>query len=115
MFSGVLSDSDRSGKGRSIADGGRHLDIPIANSSLSAAAATLGETTRSKLAATSGSSSYEGGPPGNNNSSDIQVYVNYARGDEGPVSWYSERKLPRLMELKSRYDPSGLFSHYNGL
>lgn len=45
----------------------------------------------------------------------IEVYVNYGHGDEGPLGWYTERKLPRLNALKDRYDPHKLFSHYNAL
>lgn len=45
----------------------------------------------------------------------LEVYVNYAHGDEGPVAWYSERKLPRLLALKSRWDPKNLFKWTNGL
>ncbi|KAI0096946.1 FAD binding domain-containing protein [Nemania sp. FL0031] len=47
--------------------------------------------------------------------SPLEVYVNYAHGDEGPVAWYSERKLPRLLALKSRWDPKNLFKWTNGL
>lgn len=44
---------------------------------------------------------------------DLGVYVNFAHGDEGPASWYTAGKLPRLRSLKKRYDPRGLFSFYN--
>ncbi|KAI1313330.1 FAD binding domain-containing protein [Xylaria venustula] len=47
--------------------------------------------------------------------SPLEVYVNYAHGDEGPVAWYSERKLPRLRALKSRWDPKNLFKWTNGV
>ena len=43
----------------------------------------------------------------------LHVYTNLAHGDEGEVVWYTEEKLPRLKELKSRYDPHSLFSYYN--
>ncbi|EMR67042.1 putative fad binding domain containing protein [Eutypa lata UCREL1] len=43
----------------------------------------------------------------------MQVYVNYARGDEDEKAWYSDRKLERLGKLKSTWDPKGLFSYYN--
>lgn len=43
------------------------------------------------------------------------VFVNFAHGDEGPESWYTERKLGRLRALKKVYDPHGVFTHYNGL
>ncbi|KAI1416403.1 FAD binding domain-containing protein [Hypoxylon sp. FL1857] len=45
----------------------------------------------------------------------LTVYVNYAHGDEGRVAWYSERKLPKLLSLKSRWDPKTLFNWTNGL
>ncbi|KAI1318598.1 FAD binding domain-containing protein [Xylariaceae sp. FL0255] len=43
----------------------------------------------------------------------IEVYVNYAHGDEGSVAWYTERKLPKLLELKKQWDPKGLFNWSN--
>ncbi|XXG96375.1 hypothetical protein Hte_002657 [Hypoxylon texense] len=45
----------------------------------------------------------------------LTVYVNYAHGDEGRVAWYSERKLPKLLALKSRWDPKNLFKWTNAL
>jgi hypothetical protein len=45
--------------------------------------------------------------------SDLSVYVNYARGDEGPRGWYSSRKLDRLNALKEQWDPQWLFSWNN--
>ncbi|KFA74441.1 hypothetical protein S40288_08910 [Stachybotrys chartarum IBT 40288] len=50
-----------------------------------------------------------GGNPG------LEVYVNYAHGDEGPAAWYTRRKLPRLRELKRRWDPKALFNFSNGI
>jgi hypothetical protein len=47
-----------------------------------------------------------GNPQGN-------VYINYARGDEKPEQIYRKSKLPRLRLLKAKYDPKGLFNHYN--
>jgi hypothetical protein len=44
---------------------------------------------------------------------DLQVYTNFAHGDEGAAAWYSEENLPRLRQLKSKYDPVSLFSFYN--
>ncbi|KAL5333401.1 FAD-binding domain-containing protein [Aspergillus crustosus] len=46
---------------------------------------------------------------------DLSVYVNFAHGDEGPVAWYSERKLERLSALKRKWDPNQLFSFYNAI
>jgi hypothetical protein len=43
------------------------------------------------------------------------VYVHFAHGDEGEADWYSERKLVALKELKSKYDPWGVFSFYNAV
>ncbi|KAI4696044.1 uncharacterized protein J4E88_000216 [Alternaria novae-zelandiae] len=47
-----------------------------------------------------------GNPDGN-------VFPNYARGDEKPEQVYGATKLPRLRLLKKRYDPKGLFNHFN--
>ena len=47
-----------------------------------------------------------GNPQGN-------VFVNYARGNEKPEQVYGKSKLPRLRLLKAKYDPNGLFNHYN--
>ncbi|KAI4954153.1 hypothetical protein J4E91_001863 [Alternaria rosae] len=47
------------------------------------------------------------GNPGGN------VFPNYARGDEKPEQVYGVAKLPRLRLLKKKYDPKGLFNHYN--
>ncbi|KAL2047408.1 hypothetical protein N7G274_001429 [Stereocaulon virgatum] len=80
------------------------LDIGFSNSSRAAAASQVGRTARSIFIPTSGAST-----------SNIEVYVNYGHGDEGPLGWYTERKLPRLNKLKNRYDPHRLFSHYNAL
>ena len=71
---------------------------------LSTAASDVGRHARSLFIPTSGA-----------NTSNIEVYVNYGHGDEGPLGWYTERKLPRLNALKNRYDPHKLFSHYQGL
>jgi hypothetical protein len=47
-----------------------------------------------------------GNPQGN-------VFVNYARGTETPEQIYGKSKLPKLRSLKKKYDPKGLFNHYN--
>ncbi|KUL83490.1 hypothetical protein ZTR_10799 [Talaromyces verruculosus] len=44
-----------------------------------------------------------------------RVYVSYAHGDESLPTKYGEKKLPRLLELKKKWDPKGLFSFNNGL
>ncbi|KAK4464464.1 hypothetical protein QBC42DRAFT_320032 [Cladorrhinum samala] len=41
------------------------------------------------------------------------AYSNYARGDEGPIAWYGERKLAKLAALKRKWDPNQLFSANN--
>ena len=43
----------------------------------------------------------------------LAVYVNYARGDEGPEAWYGATNLPRLAELKRKWDPNEQFSVNN--
>ncbi|PVH93921.1 FAD-binding domain-containing protein [Periconia macrospinosa] len=43
----------------------------------------------------------------------LELYTNFARGDEGPEAWYSAENLPRLQALKRRYDPKNIFSFYN--
>ncbi|MCJ1321566.1 hypothetical protein MMC15_006911 [Xylographa vitiligo] len=80
------------------------LDVGFSDSSRATAASQVGRTARSIFIPTSGA-----------NTSNIEVYVNYGHGDEGQLGWYTERKLPRLNELKNKYDPSRLFSHYNAL
>lgn len=45
----------------------------------------------------------------------LQVYVSYAHGTEGLNAWYGAEKLPRLLELKKKWDPKGLFVYNNGL
>ncbi|TVY94171.1 FAD-linked oxidoreductase [Lachnellula willkommii] len=43
----------------------------------------------------------------------LEVYTNFAHGDEGVAAWYTEANVPMLTELKQRFDPNGLFSFYN--
>ncbi|KAK7957011.1 FAD-binding domain-containing protein [Apiospora aurea] len=43
----------------------------------------------------------------------LDVYVHFAHGDEGPGSWYTKERLPKLLKLKEAYDPTGMFSWYN--
>ena len=47
-------------------------------------------------------------------SSEVHAYVNYAYGDEGPMSWYGYEtwRQNRLKALKTKYDPKGMFSFY---
>ncbi|ESZ93591.1 FAD binding domain protein [Sclerotinia borealis F-4128] len=79
-----------------------HFDVSFPNSTWEAAANEVGTTTREKLYRTDGSATKD-------------VFVNFAHGDEGPESWYTKRKLPRLLALKRKYDPHRVFTHYNGL
>ncbi|KAK1248864.1 hypothetical protein MKX08_007084 [Trichoderma sp. CBMAI-0020] len=44
--------------------------------------------------------------------SELSIYVNYAHGDEGPAVWYGDN-LPRLQQLKKKWDPHGRFNSYN--
>ncbi|PKX89314.1 FAD-binding oxidoreductase [Aspergillus novofumigatus IBT 16806] len=37
------------------------------------------------------------------------TYVNFAYGDEGPEVWYGAHNLPRLVELKQKWDPTNQF------
>lgn len=39
-----------------------------------------------------------------------QIYVSYGHGDEPPEVLYSTEKLPRLRELKKKWDPTSQFS-----
>ncbi|USP81916.1 hypothetical protein yc1106_09190 [Curvularia clavata] len=43
------------------------------------------------------------------------VFPNYARGSETPEQVYGKSKLPILRSLKKKYDPKGLFNHFNPL
>lgn len=45
---------------------------------------------------------------------ELHSYVNYAYGDEGPAAWYGHEdwRQDRLKELKTKYDPKGVFSFY---
>ncbi|GLA17566.1 hypothetical protein AnigIFM62618_004708 [Aspergillus niger] len=42
--------------------------------------------------------------------SEMEIYLNYAHGDEGADVWYSPQHLPKLSQLKSKWDPDELFS-----
>lgn len=39
----------------------------------------------------------------------VQPYLNYAHGDEGPEAWYGASNLPKLTKLKAKWDPLNLF------
>ena len=46
---------------------------------------------------------------------ELTVYVNYAHGDEKLRQKYGERKLPRLVGLKKKWDPRNVFRFNNDL
>lgn len=46
---------------------------------------------------------------------DMHIYVSYAHGTEGLNPMYGAEKLPKLLELKKKWDPKGMFSYNNGL
>jgi hypothetical protein len=46
---------------------------------------------------------------------DLSVYVNYARGDETLPQIYGETQLPRLVSLKRKWDPTGVFVYNNAI
>lgn len=48
-------------------------------------------------------------------SDSLEVYLNFAHGNEGPEAWWTEDKLPVLKGLKAKYDPTNLFHFYNPL
>ena len=43
------------------------------------------------------------------------VYVSYAHGDEDPKAYYSAEKLPRLVDLKNKWDPKNVFRFDNSI
>lgn len=43
---------------------------------------------------------------------DLELYVTYSHGDEGPEVWYREQ-LPGLTALKEEWDPQVLFRYMN--
>jgi FAD/FMN-containing dehydrogenase len=43
----------------------------------------------------------------------LEMYLNYAHGDETPASWYGDRNLARLTALKKKYDPKNDFRFNN--
>ncbi|CAI7668893.1 unnamed protein product [Penicillium manginii] len=43
----------------------------------------------------------------------LTTYINYAHGDEGPEVWYGKDNLPRLVQLKKKWDPEGKFGAGN--
>ncbi|KAE8344882.1 hypothetical protein BDV24DRAFT_171384 [Aspergillus arachidicola] len=44
----------------------------------------------------------------------VRAYVNYAYGDEGSEGWYGSEswRQSRLLSLKKKYDPNGMFNYY---
>lgn len=72
----------------------------LPDSSLDSAVDAFMLDTREKFQATSGFPS-------------LQVYINYDHGDEGPAAWWGQSNLPKLIELKQKWDPKGLFGKGN--
>lgn len=46
---------------------------------------------------------------------ELSAYVSYAWGDETPEQIYRRDKLPRLVALKKKWDPSNVFGYSNPL
>lgn len=44
-----------------------------------------------------------------------QTYVNYGHGDEDNEVLYSNKKLPRLRELKKIWDPENVFQFHHDI
>ena len=43
--------------------------------------------------------------------SHLETYVSYAHGDEDVANTFGADKLPRLVQLKNKWDPKQIFSH----
>ncbi|KAK8036947.1 FAD-dependent oxidase [Apiospora marii] len=76
------------------------IDSVAANASQTPPLASFGRELRDKLQEGSGKRN-------------LDVYVHFAHGDEGPASWYGADGQPRLAGLKEAYDRAGMFSWYN--
>ncbi|EKG13589.1 Cutinase [Macrophomina phaseolina MS6] len=81
-----------------------YFDIKTKDQSISDQADDMGRGIRTILASGSASPSAE-----------LDVYVNFAHGDEDPSAVYGERKLPKLKSLVAKYDPDRLFGHFNSI
>ncbi|PYI11870.1 FAD-binding domain-containing protein [Aspergillus sclerotiicarbonarius CBS 121057] len=46
---------------------------------------------------------------------ELEVYMQFSHGDEGADAWFSAANVPKLRELKRRYDPLDLFRFYNSV
>ncbi|KAI1810883.1 FAD-binding domain-containing protein [Poronia punctata] len=46
---------------------------------------------------------------------DLSAYVSYAYGDETPEQKFGKDKLPRLLQLKKKWDPKNVFRYCNPL
>lgn len=46
---------------------------------------------------------------------ELRTYVSYAHGTEGLSTMYGEEKIPKLLDLKKKWDPKGLFVYNNPL
>ncbi|KAL3250621.1 hypothetical protein ABHI18_011094 [Aspergillus niger] len=45
----------------------------------------------------------------------LEVYMQFAHGDEGADAWFSAANVPKLRRLKELYDPLDLFRFYNSV
>ena len=41
----------------------------------------------------------------------LEIYVSYAHGDEDPTHTFGASKLPRLVQLKNKWDPQNVFGY----
>ncbi|SPJ74581.1 related to oxidoreductase [Fusarium torulosum] len=109
MFEGYSTQAVRGTNDRNTAFAFRHQDILTAplitykpgDTKLDQKAAQIGNELRQILHRASGQS-------------EMSVYVNYAYGNEEPVSWYGNEgwRQDRLKSLKNKYDPKGKFSFF---
>lgn len=109
MFEGYSTQAVRGTNDRNTAFAFRHQDILTAplitykpgDTNLDQKAAQIGNELRQILHRASGQS-------------EMSVYVNYAYGNEEPVSWYGNEgwRQDRLKSLKNKYDPKGKFSFF---
>jgi hypothetical protein len=77
------------------------LSYTPAGKSLDNQAASIGNNLREILRSGSGKK-------------ELDAYVNYAYGNEGPQAWYGSdsTRQKRLKDLKNKYDPCGSFSFF---
>ncbi|KAH7094595.1 hypothetical protein FB567DRAFT_600210 [Paraphoma chrysanthemicola] len=81
-----------------------YFDIKTIDPSINDQADNMGRQIRTILTSSSESTS-----------AGLDVYVNFAHGDEDPSAIYGARKLPKLRSLVAKYDPDRLFGHFNSV